>query len=115
MLSIRARQVADERARARLAERLEREAAARAALEEYTRDFLERDRAAAHIGVSVHQLKRMMAANVGPAYLKFGTSRQAVVRFPRVELDEFLADPTAYQTTRTDRMAVLARLAAECD
>ena len=115
MQSIRARQVVAEQARARLAERLEREAAARAALEEYTREYLERDRAAAHIGVSIHQLKRMMAAHVGPAYLKFGTTRQAVVRFPRAELDEWLADPTTYQTTRADRMAALARLAAESD
>lgn len=108
--SIRAERVLRERQRKRYAERAEREAAARAALEEYARNFLPREAAAAHVGISVHKLRRMMAAGVGPAYLKYGEARQAVVRFPLVELDEYLADPAGYDATRTDRMAALARV-----
>jgi hypothetical protein len=112
-LSIRAARVLREQQRQRQQERAEREAAARAALEEYTRNYVCRRAAAAHIGVSFHQLRRMMTAGVGPAYLKFGHDRQAVVRFPRVELDEYLADPDTYNATRVDRMAALARVAAD--
>jgi hypothetical protein len=35
------------------------------------------------------------------------------VRFPVCELDEYLADPAAYLTTRADRMAMMQRVAAE--
>jgi hypothetical protein len=112
-MSIRSARFVRERQRERQAERMEREAAQLAALEEYTRDFLCRERAAAYLGVSFHKLRRWMTAGIGPAYLKFGTDRQATVRFPRVELDEYLADPATYNATRVDRMAALARVAAD--
>ena len=108
-LALRAKALADKRSRERQAERLEREAAELAAVEEYARNFRTREQAAEHIGVSIHKLRRMMAAGVGPAFIKYGTDRQAVVRFPRVELDEYLADPAGYAATRVDRMAALAR------
>jgi len=110
MPSIRARQFVAERARARLLERLDREAAQTAAQIEYLRNFLPRDQAAAHLGISVHKLRRMMTAGTSPAYCKFGEARQATVRFPVCELDEYLADPPAYLATRADRMAMMARV-----
>jgi hypothetical protein len=112
-LSIRARAVLLEQQRQRHAERQAREAAAAAARDEYARNFLPRDQAAAHLGISVHKLRRMMTAGTSPAYCKFGEARQAAVRFPLCELVEYQADPAAYLTTRADRMAMMARVAAE--
>lgn len=112
-LSIRARAVLIEQQRQRHAEREARDAAAAAARDEYARNFLPRDQAAAHLGISVHKLRRMMTAGTSPAYIKRGEARQATVRFPVCELDDYLVDPAAYLATRADRMAMMARVAAE--
>jgi hypothetical protein len=55
----------------------------------------------------------MMTAGTSPVYIKRGEARQATVRFPVCELDEYLADPAAYLATRADRMAMMQRVAAE--
>jgi len=109
MQSIRARQVAAEQARARLAERLAREAAAAAEAAAFHRDFLDRRRAAAHLGVSLATLRRLMAAGTSPAFVKTrGDHKQSPVLFPRAECDAWLADRPGYLAVRPARMAALA-------
>lgn len=107
-LGIRARQVVAERARQRHAERLERERRKAAEAAAFHRDFLDRGRAAAHIGVSLPTLRRMMAAGTSPAYMKTrGDHRQSPVLFPVAELDAWLDDRAGYLANRSARMAAL--------
>lgn len=108
-LSLRAAEIVRQNARRRLAERLERERREAAEAAAFRRDFLDRGRAAAHIGVSLATLRRMMTAGTSPAYVKtLGDHKQSPVLFPRVELDAWLADRDGYLATRTGRMAALA-------
>jgi transposase len=108
-LSIRARRWLREQQRQRLAERLEREAVAAAEAAAFHRDFLDRRRAAAHLGVSLATLRRMMTAGTSPAFVKTrGDHRQSPVLFPVAELDGWLADRRGYLATRPARMAALA-------
>lgn len=99
-LSIRARRWAAEQARKRLEERQAAEQAARAAAEAYHAEFLDRQRAADFLGLSVHQFKRLVASGRGPACVKNGTTRQATVRWRLGELQAFRDDPAAYVARR---------------
>jgi hypothetical protein len=108
-LSLRAAEIVRQNARRRLAERLERERRESAEAAAFHRDFLDRDRAAAHIGVSLATLRRMMTAGTSPAYVKtLGDHKQSPVLFPRDELDAWLADRDGYSALRPGRMAALA-------
>lgn len=95
-LSLRAQAVVREQVRRRLAERLAAAQAAHAAAEAYHAEFYDRQRAADFLGISVHRLKRLMAAGTGPACVKRGDTKQAVVRWPIGELRAWKADPAAY-------------------
>lgn len=112
MPSIRVRRFLHERNLQRQAARLARQAADRELVAEYERDYLDRERAAVHLGISIHKLRRAITAGTSPAYIKHGAAAQATVRFPRSELDEYLANPAAYLTTRDERMAAWAKAAA---
>jgi excisionase family DNA binding protein len=112
MPGIRVRQFGNERARQRHAARAAQAAADRALIDEYERDYLTRERAAAYLGISIHTLRRQITAGTSPAYIKHGAAAQATVRFPRSELDDYLADPAGYMATRNERMAALAAAAA---
>lgn len=112
MLGIRVRQLIAERARQRLQARLAQEAADRELVAKYEHDFLTRERAAVHLGISIHQLRRQITAGTSPAYIKHGAAAQGTVRFPRAELDDYLADPAAYLETRAERMDAWAKAAA---
>lgn len=107
-LGIRAQRVVDERRRQRLQARLAAEQAAQAAAEAYHAEYLDRQRAADFLGLSVWQLKRLMAAGKAPSCVKHGETRQATVRWPIAELTAYRADPAAY-------LAARARQAAEPD
>jgi hypothetical protein len=88
-----------ERAR-RLAERQAVEQAAQAAAEAYHAEFLDRQRAADFLGLSVHQFKRLVASGRGPSCVKNGTTKQATVRWVIGELRAFKDDPAAYVAAR---------------
>jgi hypothetical protein len=99
-LGIRAREWLREDRRRRLAERLAAEQAAQAAAEAYHAEFLDRQRAADFLGLSVHKLKRLMASGKGPTCVKNGDTKQAVVRWPIGELRAYKADPVGYVAAR---------------
>ena len=68
--------------------------------EEFHRDYADRERTAALLGVSVHRLKRMMAAKIGPAPLKMGTAKQAKVLWETAEIRRYLENPAAYEAEK---------------
>ena len=108
-MSLRAAAIVRDNARRRLAEQLEQERRQAAEAAAFHRDFLDRQRAAEHLGVSVHQLRRMMTAGTSPAYWKtLGDHRQSPVLFPLAELNAWLADRAGYLAGRAARMAALA-------
>ncbi len=80
----------EERAR-RLAERQAAEQAAQAAAEAFDAEWYDRQRAAAFIGLSVHQFKRAVAAGTGPRPTKSGTAKQSPVRWHVDELRRWKA------------------------
>jgi hypothetical protein len=80
----------EERAR-RLAERQAAKQSAQAAVEAFHAEWLDRQRAAAFLGLSVHQLKRLAASGRGPAGVKRGTAKQAPIRWHVDELRRWKA------------------------
>lgn len=104
-MSIRSRRIAAELAREKQAARLAADEAAQAAAEAYHATYYDRQRAADFLGLSVHQLKRLMAAGSGPACVKSGNTKQAHVRWPVDELRAWKADPAAYVAERAARGA----------
>lgn len=99
-LSIRARrwlkqQQAEKRER-RAAEEADREAAAR----RFHAEFLDRERTAARLGISVHTLKRWGTAGTGPTPIKMGGTKQARTFWPLEEIEKFLANPAAYEAAK---------------
>ena len=99
-ISIMAREWLQEDRRRRDAERLAAEQAAQAAAEAYHAEFLDRQRAADFLGLSVHKLKRLVAEGRAPACVKNGEAKQATVRWPIAELRAYKADPVAYVAAR---------------
>lgn len=99
-LSLRAQAFIRQQVERRLAERLAAAQAAEAAAEAYRAEFLDRERAAEFLNISVHRLKRLMAAGTGPACVKRGDTKQATVRWPIAELRAWKADPAAYIAAR---------------
>jgi len=99
-LSIRSQRLMFERRRQRDAERRAAEQAAAAAAEAYRAAFYDRQRAADFLGISVHRLKRIMGAGLGPACVKRGEAKQARCLWPIEELRAFKADPSGYVARR---------------
>ncbi len=104
-LSIRARRWAAEQARKRHEERLAAEQAAKAEAEAYHAEFLDRQRAADFLGLSVHQFKRLVARGSGPSCVKNGETRQATVRWRLGELRAYRDDPAVYIAARAKQGA----------
>lgn len=92
----------------RAAERHAAEKAAQAAAEAYHAEWLDRERAAAFLGMSTHRLKRLMAAGTGPACVKNGETKQSTVRWNIAELRAWAADPRAYIAARAAQEGVEA-------
>lgn len=104
-LGIRAQRYVNEQTRIKREARAAAERAAQAASEAYHAEFLDRQRAADFLGISVHRLRRLITAGTGPAYVKNGTSKQATIRWPISELRAWKADPAAYLAERARRAA----------
>jgi len=59
--------------------------------EKKPRRMLTRREAAEELGVSEATLSRWAAERVGPAFVKYDDSRTGAVRYPREELDAYVA------------------------
>lgn len=103
--SIRERAILQQRAK----EKHERRMAAERELAEQTaafhRDYLNRERAAAACGVSVHTWKRWQLAGKGPVPLKTGDTKQSRTFWEATEIAEYLRDPAAYNRRRAESAA----------
>ncbi len=102
-LSIRAQRIVAEQGRLKREARAAAEREAQAAEAAMHAEFYDRHRAAEFLGLSVHKLKRLMASGKGPACVKAGETKQAVVRWPIGELQAYKADPLAYVAARAGR------------
>jgi hypothetical protein len=99
-LSIRSQRLMFEHRRRRDAERRAAEQAAAALAEAYRATFYDRQRAADFLGISVHRLKRLMGAGLGPVCVKRGEAKQARCLWPIDELRAYRADPEGYVARR---------------
>jgi hypothetical protein len=84
----------------RLRERLQADEAARGELDRFRSEYLDRDRAAAALGLRPRTLKLWQATGRGPQPLKAGSCRQSRVYWRRVEIEAYLADPAAYEAAK---------------
>ena len=66
-------------------------------------EFLDRQRAADFLGLSIHQFKRLHATGKGPACVKAGDSPQSPVRWTLTDLRAFKDDPAAYVAAMAKR------------
>jgi hypothetical protein len=99
-LAQRAQRIVDERARQRYAERAAAERQRQAEAAAYHATHLDRERAAAFLEISVHRLKRLMAAGTAPACQKSGPHKQSPVVWRLDELERWKADPRGYIAAR---------------
>ncbi len=90
----------DEQLRQKAAARQAAERERQAAAEAYHAEFLDRQRAADFLGLSVHKFKRLTLAGKGPSCVKNGETRQATVRWHVDELRAYRDDPAAYVAAR---------------
>ena len=96
MESIRSQRLTAKLAAERLERRLTADADARATLDAWHRDWLDRRRAAARLGIKPRTLKAWMMSGRGPMPVKFGTCRQSRVAWRSSDIDAYLADPSAF-------------------
>jgi predicted DNA-binding transcriptional regulator AlpA len=101
MESIRAARYRAQRAAERLHERLTADADARATLDAWHRDWLDRRRAAARLGIAERTLKAWQLAGKGPRPVKFGTHRQSRVAWRAADIDAYLTNPVAYESEKS--------------
>jgi hypothetical protein len=100
-LSIRARELLWEQHREKTAKRQRAERRAEKLSAAFHAEYLARDRAAAALGISTHQLKRWTMAARGPTPTKMGTTRQSRTFWRASEIARYLADPAAYEAGKT--------------
>jgi|LauGreDrversion4_2_1035121.scaffolds.fasta_scaffold24176_6 hypothetical protein len=98
MESIRTQRLMAKLAAERLERRLTADADARATLDAWHRDWLDRRRAAARLGITPRTLKAWQLAGRGPAPVKFGPFRQSRVAWRASDIDAFLGNPGAFGT-----------------
>lgn len=96
-LGIRAQRIIAARAAARHAERQAKEKAIDEARARFEREFWDRERTAAELGISVHVLRRWQTAGKGPRPLKRGTTQQARAYWRAADVRGYLADPAGYE------------------
>lgn len=101
-LSIRAQRYAAMLAAKRLEERLQADDAAKAELDRFRQEWLDRDRAAAALNVRPRTLKAWQAAGRGPLPVKAGSCRQSRCYWRRVEIEAYLRDPVAYEAAKKE-------------
>jgi hypothetical protein len=99
--SIRAREasvrIAAARAAARAAEREAEERRRRQSVDQLDRDFLPTDRVAALLSVTPTTLRRWRQRARGPRFVRLGDAQQSRVRYPRLEVERFMAAPREYE------------------
>ena len=98
--SERARRLVAERSRIRNEQRAADERQRQADAAEYHRTHLDRERAAEFLEISVHRLKRLMAAGTAPTCQKAGPHKQSPVVWRLDELERWKADPRGYIAAR---------------
>ena len=96
MESILVQRLAARLAAERLERRLTAEADARATLDAWHRDWLDRRRAAARLGIKPRTLKAWMMSGRGPMPVKFGTCRQSRVAWRSSDIEAYLANPLTF-------------------
>jgi len=84
----------------RLHERLQADEAAAAELDRFRQEWLDRDRAAAALGIKPRTLKAWQAEGRGPEPQKAGSCRQSRVYWRRSEIDAYLQNPAAYEAEK---------------
>ena len=89
-----------ERAREKHERRAAQLAAAEAEREAFHRDYLDRDRAAAALGISVNTLRRWITSKRGPTPCKAGDTMQSRTFWAAAEIAEYLRDPAAYERAK---------------
>lgn len=100
-LSIRAQAIVNQRVRERAAAKLAEAAQLEAEQQAFHRDHLDRHRTADALGVSVHRLKRMQLAGLGPVTVKpRGDTKQARTYWHRDEIAKYLANPAGYEAAK---------------
>jgi hypothetical protein len=98
--SIMARRFRAKIAAKRLEERLQADAAAAVELDRFRQEWLDRDRAAAALGIKPRTLKAWQAEGRGPEPVKAGDCRQSRVYWRRIEIDAYLRDPAGFQAAK---------------
>ena len=84
----------------RLEERLQADEAAAAELDRFRQEWLDRDRAAAALGIKPRTLKAWQAEGRGPEPQKAGSCRQSRVYWRRADVDRYLQNPAAYEAEK---------------
>lgn len=84
----------------RLRERLQADEAAADELARFRAEWLDRDRAAAALGITVRTLKQWGLERRGPLPVKAGEHRQSRCLWARADIDAFLADPVAFEAAK---------------
>jgi hypothetical protein len=84
----------------RLQERLQADDAAAEELDRFRQEWLDRDRAAAALGIKPRTLKAWQAEGRGPEPVKAGDCRQSRVLWRRSDVDQYRQNPTAYEAAK---------------
>jgi hypothetical protein len=103
--SIRERAILQQRAKEKHERRMAVEAELAEAAAAFHRDYLDRERAAAACGVSVHTWKRWQMAGKGPTPLKVGDTKQSRTFWAATDITEYLRDPAGYNRRRAESAA----------
>lgn len=89
----------------RLRERLQADEAAAEELARFRADWLDRERAAAALGITVRTLKQWGLEGRGPMPVKAGEHRQSRCLWARADIDAFLRDPQGFEAAKRAREA----------
>ena len=84
----------------RLEHRLRAGASAAKELARFRESWLDRDRAAAALGIRPRTLKQWQLEARGPSPVKAGEHRQSRCLWSRSEIDAFLRDPAGYEALK---------------
>jgi hypothetical protein len=103
--SLRERAVVNQWAREKHERRMAAEAELAEAAAAFHRDYLDRERASAACGVSIHTWKRWQMAGKGPVPLKTGDTKQSRTFWAATDIAEYLRDPAAYNRRRAESAA----------
>ena len=98
--SILARRYRAKMAAKRIEERLQADEAAAEELARFRAAWLDRERTAAALGISVRTLKQWGLERRGPLPVKAGEHRQSRCLWAKADIDAFLRDPKAFEAAK---------------